>query len=325
MYNEGFSSDYDLPNDTAYAETCAAIGLVLWSHRMLQLECDAQYADVMERALYNGVLSSVSQDGTTFFYINPLASSGNIARQEWFDCACCPTNITRLLASLGQYIYAQNEQEVAVHLYVQSSVQLHIQSQQVILRQETHYPWDEHVKLTLELPTPTPFTIRLRIPGWCSEATLFVNNEPIDIPAISENGYVKLERTWKHSDTISLRLPMPVVRMYAHPDISADGGLVALQRGPLVYCFESTDNDIPLHRLVLPRTSHLSASFDPSLFGGVITVTADAMALDASGWDNGLYRSHSPAMYSAKLTAIPYYLWCNRGASAMRVWMHEQM
>ncbi len=197
MYNEGFSSDYDLPNETAYAETCAGIGLVLWSHRMLQLECDAQYADVMERTLYNGVLSSVSQDGTTFFYVNPLASSGNIARQEWFDCACCPTNITRLLASLGQYIYAQNEQEVAVHLYVQSTVQLHIHGQQVTLRQETRYPWDEHVKLTLELEQPTSFAIRLRIPGWCSEPTLFVNNEPVDITAMSENGYVRLERTWK--------------------------------------------------------------------------------------------------------------------------------
>src|SRR5205085_1090893 len=166
----------------------------------------------------------VSQDGTTFFYVNPLASAGNIARQEWFDCSCCPTNITRLLASLGQYIYAQNGQEVAVHLYVQSAVQLHIQGQQVMLRQETSYPWVEHVRLTLELASPTPFAIRLRIPGWCSEATLLVNNEPIDIPAVSENGYVKLERTWNQSDTIALRLPMPVVRLYPHPDITADGG-----------------------------------------------------------------------------------------------------
>ena len=325
MYNEGFSSDYDLPNETAYAETCAGIGLVLWSQRMLQLECDARYTDVMEQALYNGVLSSVSQEGTTFFYVNPLASSGNIARQEWYDCACCPTNITRLLASLGQYIYAQNEQEVAVHLYIQSSVQLNIQGQEVILRQETQYPWGEHVALTLELEQPTAFAIRLRIPGWCSEATLFVNNEPIDIAATTENGYVKLERIWKQSDTISLRLPMPVTRMYAHPDIAADDGLVALQRGPLIYCFESVDNDIPLHRLFLPRTSPVSTSFDANLFGGVMTVTADAMALDTSEWENSLYRPQSPAMYPVKLTAIPYYLWCNRGTSAMRVWMYEMM
>ena len=324
MYNEGFSSDYDLPNDTAYAETCAAVGLVLWSHRMLQFDCDAQYADVMERALYNGVLSSISQDGTTFFYVNPLSSSGNIARQAWFDCACCPTNITRLLASFGQYLYAQNEQEVAVHLYVQSSVQLRIKGQQVKLRQETHYPWDEHVTLTIELEQPIPLAMRLRIPGWCSEATLFVNNEPIDISAMTKNGYVKLERTWNHSDMISLRLPMPVVRMYAHPDIQADDGLVTLQRGPLVYCLESVDNDIPLHRLFLPRTSHVSSSFDRNLFGGVTTVTADAMALATSGWENSLYHPLSPTMSPAKLTAIPYYLWCNRGKSAMRVWIHEQ-
>ena len=212
-----------------------------------------------------------------------------------------------------------------MHLYVQSSVQFDIQGQQVILRQETHYPWDEPVTLTFELEQPTAFTLRLRIPGWCSGATLFVNNEPIDIPVISQNGYVKLERTWKYSDIISLRLPMPVVRMYAHPDIVSDDGLVALQRGPLVYCFEDVDNDVPLHRLFLPRTSPVSAFFDSNLFEGIMKLNADAMALDISGWENSLYRSQGPAMYPTKLTAIPYYLWSNRGTSTMRVWMHEQM
>src|SRR5207247_10068267 len=148
-----------------------------------------------------------------------------------------------------------------------------------ILRQETQYPWDEHVALTLELEQPTQFAIRLRIPGWCSEATLFVNNELIDILALSEMGYVKLERTWKYSDIISLRLPMPVVRMYAHPDIQADGNLVALQQGPLVYCLDSADNAIPLHRLCLPRTSHVCSSFARSLFGCIVTVIEDEMVL----------------------------------------------
>jgi len=323
MYNEGFSSDYDLPNDTAYAETCAAVGLVLWSHRMLQLECDARYADVMERALYNGVLSSVSQGGKTFFYVNPLASHGDLSRQAWFACACCPTNITRLLASFGHYVYSQNEREVAIHLYVQGAAHIHIQGQQVVLRQETHYPWDGHVTLTVALGQSATFALRLRIPGWCSKATIAVNNEPIDIQAMSENGYVKLERAWKHADTISLHLPMPVVRMYAYPDIEADSGLVALQRGPIVYCLESVDNDIPLHKFVLPRTSSLQADFESNVFEGVVTVAADALALDTSSWGNTLYRAESPEMYPARLKAIPYYLWSNRGISAMRVWMRE--
>jgi len=290
---------------------------------MLQLECDARYADVMERALYNGVLSSVSQGGTTFFYVNPLASHGDLSRQAWFACACCPTNITRLLASFGHYVYSQSVREVAIHLYVQGTAHVHIQGQQVVLRQETHYPWDGHVTLTVALGQSATFALRLRIPGWCSKATLSVNNEPIDIQAMSENGYVKLERTWKHADTISLHLPMPVVRMYAYPDIEADSGLVALQRGPIVYCLESVDNDIPLHKFVLPRTSSLQTDFESNVFEGVVTVAADALALDTSSWGNTLYRAESPEMYPARLKAIPYYLWSNRGISAMRVWMRE--
>ncbi len=284
MYNEGFSSDYDLPNDTAYAETCAAVGLVFWCQRMLQLECDAQYADIMERALYNGVLSSISQEGTTFFYVNPLANQGDLSRQEWFSCACCPPNITRLLASLGQYIYSQNEHEIAVHLYVQGVAYIHIQGQEVMLKQETRYPWNEQVTLTVEVEEPTTFALRLRLPGWCAEATLKVNGEPLDL----------------HT------------------------GLVALQRGPLVYCLESIDNNVPLHRLVLPRSSDLQSHYDEEMLGGAVVIGADAMALDTSGWDNLLYRPHPPGIYPATLTAIPYYLWCNRGAASMRVWMHEQ-
>ena len=324
MLNEGFSSDYDLPNDTAYAETCAAIGLVLWCHRMLQLECDAQYADVMERALYNGVLSSVSQEGTTFFYVNPLANQGELTRREWFGCACCPTNITRLLASFGEYIYSQNEREVAVHLYVQGTAQLQIQGQTVTLRQQTQYPWHGHITFTIELEEPTAFALRLRIPTWCSEATLLVNGEPTNIYALSKNGYATLERVWKHSDQVSLQLSMPPLRMYAYPEITPDIGLVALQRGPVVYCLESTDNEVPLHRLLLPRMSSVQVYNDEDIFGGTVTLIADAIALDTSGWDKLLYRTAPPEAHCNTLKAIPYYLWCNRGASTMRVWIHEE-
>lgn len=323
MLNEGFSSDYDLPNDTAYAETCAAVGLVLWCHRMLQLECNAQYADIMERALYNGVLSSVSQEGTTFFYVNPLANQGDLTRKEWFSCACCPTNITRLLASFGQYIYSQNEQEIAVHLYVQGTVQLNMQGQTVILRQQTQYPWNGQVTFSVELEKPTAFALRLRIPGWSSEATLLLNGEPFDVQALSKDGYAKIERMWKNSDQVSLQLPMPPVRMYAFPEITSDIGLVALQRGPIVYCLESTDNEVSPHQLVLPRTASVQVHQNEDVFEGTATLVADALALDTSSWDSLLYRATPPEIYPTTLKAIPYYLWCNRGASTMRVWIHE--
>jgi DUF1680 family protein len=326
MLNEGFSSDYDLPNDTAYAETCAAIGLVFWCHRMLQVECDAQYADILERALYNGILSSVSQDGTAFFYVNPLATQGNLARQPWFDCACCPTNITRLLASFGHYIYSQNERELIVHLYVQGTVRAIIQGQQVVLRQETAYPWDGRVNLTVELEEPAEFALRLRIPGWSSEATLMVNGEYVDLNRASEHGYVKIERVWRNADQLTLVFPLPLIRMYAYPEIAADIGLVALQRGPLVYCLESIDNAIPLHRLVLPRIADVRA-VDESDSGldGVVTGVANALAVGCADWDgSALYRRQPPEMQPAALKAIPYYFWGNRGVTTMRVWLHEQ-
>jgi uncharacterized protein len=328
MLNEGFSSDYDLPNDTAYAETCAAIGLVFWCHRMLQVECDAQYADSMERVLYNGVLSSISQNGTTFFYVNPLASQGHLARQPWFDCACCPTNITRLLASFGHYIYSQNERELIVHLYVQGTVRAKIQGQQVVLRQETAYPWNGRVNLTLELGEPAEFALRLRIPGWSSEATLMVNGESFDLDGLSERGYAKIERVWRNADQLTLFFPMPLVRLYASPEIAADIGLVALQRGPLVYCLESIDNAVPLHRLVLPRTSAVQAVDEcdgQAGFDGVVTGIANALSVESADWEETtLYRHQPPEMQPATLKAIPYYLWGNRGATTMRVWLREQ-
>ncbi len=179
--NEGFTSNYDLPNETAYAETCAAIGLVFWSQRLLQLACDSRYADVLERALYNGVLSGVSLDGEKFFYENPLASQGGHHRQAWFDCACCPPNLARLFASLGQYIYAQHDHEMVVHLYIQGSASFQIAGQNVRLRQQTRYPWEGSVLLHLDMEQPTSFALRLRIPGWCHSAKLSVNGEPIEL------------------------------------------------------------------------------------------------------------------------------------------------
>ena len=319
--NEGFTTDYDLPNETAYAETCAAIGLVFWNHRLLQLACDRRYADVMERALYNGVLGGVSLDGERFFYENPLASLGQHHRQPWFDCACCPPNIARVLASLGQYVYGQSETEVAVHLYVQGTARLEVGGQEVILRQETRYPWEGTVQLRLQMERPAAFALRLRIPGWCRSASLSMNGAPVDIAGRLERGYARLERLWQPGDRLALELAMPVERMVAHPDIRQDTGQVALQRGPLVYCLEESDHAVPLQRISLPRQAELSARFDPNLLGGVVTITGTALAADAGGWEGTLYRPRAPQQVPCTLAAIPYYTWDNRRPGPMRVWI----
>ncbi|HLZ56803.1 MAG TPA: beta-L-arabinofuranosidase domain-containing protein [Ktedonosporobacter sp.] len=320
--NEGFTADYDLPNSTAYAETCAAIGLALWSHRLLQLDTDSRYADMLERALYNGVLSGIALDGESFFYENPLESHGRHHRQPWFKCACCPPNIARLLASLGQYIYGVNEQEVMVHLYVQSTATLTVGGQSVRLRQETQYPWHGSIRLNLEMDEPGEFAINLRIPGWCRQAHLSVNDAEVAIEP--GKGYVRLQREWHSGDSIALELEMPIERIWAHPDIQADAGCVALQRGPLLYCLESVDHSVPLHRLRLPATADLESHVEPALLGGVTVITGDVLALEVQDWAGDLYRTTPATVWPSRLTAIPYYAWDNRQPGQMSVWIRTE-
>jgi len=321
--NEGFTRDDDLPNETAYCETCAAIGLVFWAHRLAQLEPDARYADVLERALYNGVISGVSHDGTRFFYANPLASRGDVTRQEWFGCACCPPNLARLLASLGAYVYAVGPDDVAVHLYVQSSARLTVKGQTVTLRQHTDYPWDGTVAIDVAVEQPTTFGLRLRVPDWCRDVTLRVDGQDIDLTHHLERGYARIERQWRGGERVELALPMPVERVYAHPNVEADAGLVALQRGPLVYCLEEADNPVALHRVALPREASLSAHMDEDLLGGATVVTAQASIADDTGWNGTLYRPEPPTARPLSITAVPYHAWDNRGQGQMRVWLRE--
>ncbi|HEX6551207.1 MAG TPA: beta-L-arabinofuranosidase domain-containing protein, partial [Ktedonobacteraceae bacterium] len=323
QHNEGFTADYDLPNETAYAETCAAIGLVFWNHRMLQLDCEARYADVLERALYNCVLSGVSLDGQKFFYENPLASLGAHHRQEWFWVACCPPNIARLLASLGQYIYAVNDKDLVVHLYVQSTARMTVGGREVTVRQETTYPWDSSITLRLGMDEPSMFGLRLRIPGWCQNARLKVNGDAFDIANHLEQGYVRVERVWQADDSVELELAMPVERMYAHPNVRQDAGCVVLQRGPLVYCLEEADNKVPLHRIVVPRTAELTSQFGPDVLGGVTVVRGQALIEEDTDWTETLYRSWPASLQSGAITAIPYYVWDNRQPGEMRVWLRE--
>jgi DUF1680 family protein len=320
-HNEGFTHPYDLPNETAYAETCAAIGLAFWNHRLLQQKCESRYADVIERTLYNGIISGVSLDGEKFFYENPLASIGNHHRQPWFDCACCPPNLARILASLGEYIYATHQDEIAIHLYVQGAAQVKLGDQMLTICQETRYPWEGDVTISFEMTQAATFGLRLRLPGWCQRFHLFVNGEPVKAPM--EHGYLLLRRTWQPSDVLRFEMEMPVERIYANPNVRQDAGLVALQRGPLVYCLEQADHTTPIEHIMLPRDAILTARFEPDLLGGVTVIASEGIAADPAGWD-GLYRTQPPAFKSIPITAIPYYAWDNRQPGTMKVWLNEK-
>jgi DUF1680 family protein len=323
--NEGFTADYDLPNESAYAETCAAVGLVLWAHRMLLLEGDGRYADVMERALYNGVQSGISLDGRRFFYANPLASRGEAHRQEWFGCACCPPNAARLLASLGSYALSQGEDVVAVHLYAAGSARLRVGDADLCLRQRTDYPWDGHIVLELALSPPRRFTLGLRLPGWCRRPALRVQGEDQDVAAVAARGYAWLDREWRDGDVVELDLPMPVERVYAHPEVAAAAGRVALQRGPLVYCVEGVDHPgVPLHRLLLPRSAAFAPRFDSETLGGVVVLEGTGAVLTTDGRDEGCpYTWDRPRRQGVPLRAVPYFLWDNRAPGEMQVWLQE--
>jgi hypothetical protein len=318
-HNEGFTVDYDLPNLSAYQETCATIALAQWAHRMALLYGDAAYADAMERGLYNGVISGVSLDGAKFFYVNPLESVGTHHRQPWFGCACCPPNVTRTLAALGGYAYAVSDDSIWVNLYIQGSARAQVRGKAVTLNVATEYPWDGKVKLTLELREPSRFGLRLRAPGWCRGATVSVNGKAVR-EAVKERGYFVLDEEWKHRDVVELDLPMPIERMAANPSVKADRGLVALQRGPLVYCVEACDVAEPLADLYLPRDAVLTAARLPGLLGGVVAIKAEARASGPQIWCRLLYQPTSPER-RVTIQAVPYYAWNNRGAGGMKVWL----
>jgi DUF1680 family protein len=319
--NEGFTNDYDLPNESAYAETCAAIGLIFWAQRLLRLDCDRRYADILELALYNSVLSAISSDGQHFFYENPLASNGHHHRQTWFFCPCCPPNLARLFGSLGEYIYAQSETDAVVHLYIQGTGRLSVGDQTITLRQDTNYPWEGTVTIQVTPKQPATFGLRLRIPGWCRSASVQVNGQAVDLTEQMEQGYVRVERLWQSGDVIKLGLAIPIEQLSAHPEVQVDQGHITLQRGPLIYCLEQCDHAEPLHRLVLPSTTALTSQVEPDLLGGVVVLRGTAAALVDTDWEDTLYRPHPPATRPVPITAIPYYAWGNREPGPMRVWL----
>jgi len=333
---ERFTFDYDLPNETAYAETCAQIGLVFFAHRMLLLDADSRYADVMERCLYNSVASGVSLDGRRFFYVNPMAvcpeaaerspihDHVRIVRPEWYGCACCPPNVARLLASLGSYAYSVGRNEVYVHLYAQGGAEVSVGGNAVAIAQKTAYPWQGKVRITVRPAQPVAFTLALRIPGWCRGARLAVNGRRVALGPITRKGYARIARTWKRGDRVDLDMPMPVERVEARPDVRMDCGRVALQRGPVVFCLEQADNGPGLERIALPRNARISARFDKGLLQGVVVLTATAKRLSARDWAPGqLYRPSRPRHETVRVRAVPYAVWANREPGEMVVWIRE--
>lgn len=328
--HEGFGAPYELPNMSAYNETCASVGMDYWNHRLFLLHADAKYVDVMERTLFNGLISGVSLDGTTFFYPNPLESNGQHARQEWFGVACCPGNITRFMASVPGYLYATRGDTLYVNLYAGGAADIDMDGGKLKVAQDTRYPWDGAVRLTVTPDRERTFAVNVRIPGWARNepvpsalyrfmdsvtetATVKVNGT--SVPMTLEKGYVPIRRTWKPGDVIEVFLPMPVRRVVAHEQVAADRGRVALQRGPIVYAAEWPDNpNGKVRNIVLPDSARLATEFRPDLLKGVQVITGRSLGLayDAQG---RVQKAEQPFM------AIPYATWANRGRGQMAVWL----
>jgi DUF1680 family protein len=322
---EAFGANYELPNATAYNETCAAIGNVFWNYRLFLLHGDAKYIDVLERTLYNGLISGLSLSGDLFFYPNPLESNGKYTfnqgeatRKPWFDCACCPVNLARLLPSIPGYVYAHKKSVLYINLFVEGEGRVDLKNTSVKVSQKTDYPWDGHIHINIDPETEREFEVLVRIPGWArdepvpsdlyafsnpqeNKVVLRVNSEtwPLDL----DKGFAKIHRKWQGGDTIELDLPMPVRRVVAHHSVEDNQAKVALQRGPLVYCFEGIDNGRHILNRSLPDDMDFAAKFQPDFLGGIVVIQDSA--------PDG----------SAQLTAIPYYAWSHRGVGEMSVWL----
>ena len=327
-HGEAFSFDYDMPNDTVYGETCAAIGLVFFARRMLLLEPKGEYADVMERALYNGTISGMQLDGKKFFYVNPLEVVPEACekdphkrhvkpeRQKWFGCACCPPNLIRMLTSLEEYIATEDGETVYLHLYAGGEVR----TDGLVLRVDTRYPWEGHVRIEVEADAPVRKALALRVPGWCRRWSVMVNGEFVETAPV--DGYVRVEREWRSGDAVVLELDMPARVVRANPRVREDIGKAALQRGPVVYCLEEADNGADLHLAKLNADSPVEVTWEPETLGGVVTLVSDGWRESASGWGDALYDDRdAPEAVPVKLRWIPYYAWANRGVGEMRVFL----
>ncbi len=330
---EAFGKNYELPNETAYCETCAAIGNVYWNHRLFLLHGDAKYIDVMERTLYNGLISGVSLDGKLFFYPNPLASHGQHSRSPWFGCACCPGNITRFIASVPGYMYASIDDAIYINLFVEGAAKIPLKNNTVTLRQQTAYPWEGAIHIIVEPKQAQEFTVNLRIPGWarnkCVPSDLYhflkPNQETVSLQINGKecnlnlkNGFAQIKRTWRSGDSIVLLLPMPVRRVIANEQVKADRGRVALSRGPLVYCLEWPDvKSKHVHNLILADDVLLQTEFRRKMLADANMQVIHGKAIATKRVKDGT----SLIKTEEEFTAIPYYAWAHRGKGEMAVWL----
>ena len=331
-YGESFTFDYDLPNDTIYAETCASIGLVFFARRMLEISPDAKVADVMELALYNGIISGMGLDGASFFYVNPLEvvpqacredhmkSHVKPQRQKWFGCACCPPNLARLVTSLGMYAYTASEDTLYMHLYVGSKVDTNLSGKKFKMSIASKFPWYGDVEITVE--TAGQANIALRVPGWCRTYKVSINCQ--DVQPEVKDGYALISREWSAGDKIGLVFSMPVTLMAANPAVREDAGKLAVTRGPVVYCLEEKDNGTDLHMLRLNPEAVFNELFRPDLLEGVMTLETQGEKLEKDCPNDVLYHPVSKEHFKKqKLHFIPYYAWANRGEGEMCVWVRK--
>ncbi len=334
---EAFGDDYELPNETAYNETCAAIANCMWNHRMFLLKGDGKYYDVLERTLYNGLLSGISMEGNEFFYPNPLAcnaeyafNQGALTRKPWFDCSCCPANIVRFLPSLPGYIYALQNDMVYVNLYIASKAALEVDGKKISIEQKTNYPWEGDIKMTVNPERKSEFEVKLRIPGWSINQPIpgdlyryynkngkkfkaYVNGEQVGTEI--EKGYVTIKRIWNPGDEINLSLPMEIRLVESNEKVTENFNRVALERGPIVYCVEGVDNDGQVSNMLLPEFAPTTIQWKSELLGGINIIKADVpkFVVRETG-EEVKTKSHN-------LVAVPYYSWSHRGIGEMQVWL----
>ena len=322
---EAFGADYELPNRMAYAETCAAIASAMWNWRMFLITGEGRFFDIVELALYNGALSGISLDGESYFYVNPLADRGEHRRQKWFECACCPPNIARLIASLPGLCYSLSEEGVWVNIYAKSVANIELGGKPLVIEQRTEYPWNGEVELVLDPEEEREFPIFLRIPGWCRGASVRVDGG-VESTEACPGSYLRLHRPWNVGDRIYLKLPMPVEKLESNPNVEGNLGRVALRRGPIVYCVEQVDNPgFDAWDLVITSSSEIEAIWQGSLLNGIVVLKGDAVVSD-SDWSSGmLYKpSSKPSPRQVEFMAIPYYAWANRQKGPMLVWLRYQ-
>jgi DUF1680 family protein len=332
-YGEAFSYDYDLPNDTVYAETCAAIGLAFFARRMASIEARAEYADVLEKTLFNSIISGMALDGESFFYVNPLEALPEaslkdrrmrhvrIERQKWFGCACCPPNLARIIASLGSYVHSAGKDTVYTHLYLGSEARLSLSGKDLRIKVETNYPWEGQVDISLALKEKAVFTYGLRIPSWCGSFSLKLNGE--EAAYTLREGYALISREWRDGDRLNLCLDMPISLVETNPHVRDNRGKLALTRGPLVYCLEEKDNGKELFKLHAGRPGDFKLNYEKDLLEGVCTISFTGKK--EKDWPDGaLYRNRAEGEYEEKeLRFIPYYAWANRGSGEMTVWINK--